>query len=98
MSPMPSLDAKIDDLYSRPLADFTPTRNALAKTLAGAEAARVKRLAKPSLVPWAINQVYWHARPLYDRVMKTGDKLRHAQIAALEGKSADVRAAADAHR
>jgi hypothetical protein len=95
---MSSLDAKIDDLYSRPLAEFTQTRNALAKTLTGADAARVKRLAKPAIVPWAINQLYWHARPVYDRVMKTGERLRHAQIAALEGKSADVRSAADAHR
>jgi hypothetical protein len=98
MSAMSSLEAKIDDLYARPLADFTPTRNALAKTLSGTDAARVKRLAKPSVVPWAVNQVYWHARPMYDRVMKAGERLRHAQIAALQGKPADVRSASDAHR
>ena len=95
---MSALDAKIDDLYSRPLAEFTQTRNALAKTLSGADAARVKALAKPAVVPWAINQVYWHARPVYDRLLTAGERLRHAQIAALEGKSADVRAAAAAHR
>ena len=30
--------------------------------------------------------------------MKSGEKLRAAQIAALEGRAADVRAAGDAHR
>ncbi len=95
---MSALDAKIDDLYSRPLSEFTPARNALAKTLSGTDAARVKALAKPTIVPWAINQVYWRARPVYDRLLKAGERLRRAQIAALEGKTADVRSAATAHR
>jgi len=93
-----SLDSKIDDLYRVPLSEFVAARNALAKSLSGDDAKRVKALAKPTVVPWAVNQVYWHARQTYDRVMKSGEKLRKAQIAALEGKSADVRAASDAHR
>jgi hypothetical protein len=93
-----SLDDKIDDLYKQPLADFTGSRNALAKSLKGDEAKRVKALAKPTLVPWAVNQVYWRARSAYDRLLMAGDRLRKAQIAALEGKPADVRAFADAHR
>jgi hypothetical protein len=93
-----ALDAKIDDLYRLPLGEFTGARNALAKSLAGAEAKRVKALTKPTVVPWAVNQVYWRARATYDRVMKSGEKLRAAQIAALEGRNADVRAAGDAHR
>jgi hypothetical protein len=44
----------------------------------------VKALKKPTLVPWAVNQVYWHARPVYDRLAKSGAALRSAQIAALE--------------
>jgi hypothetical protein len=95
---VPALDDKIDDLYKQPLADFTRERNGLAKSLTGDDAKRVKALAKPTLVPWAVNQVYWHARGAYDRLLKAGEKLRKAQIATLEGKSADVRAAAEAHR
>ena len=34
----------------------------------------------------------------FDRLMKSGEKLRAAQIAALEGKRADVRDAGEAHR
>ena len=93
-----ALEPKIDDLYRQPLSEFTGARNALAKTLSGDDAKRVKALAKPAVVPWAVNQVYWRARPAFERVMKSGERLRTAQIDALEGKSADVRAAGEAHR
>jgi len=91
-------DAQIDDLYRGPLDAFTPARNAIVKSLRGADASRVRKLAKPTVVAWAANQLYWHARPTYDRLVKSGERLRKAQIAALERKSSDVRAASDAHR
>jgi hypothetical protein len=93
-----ALDQQIDELYQLPLGHFTAARNALAKTLTGADATRVKGLEKPTVVPWAINQLYWRDRPVYDRLMKSGAALRAAQIGALEGKKADVRKAGDAHR
>jgi hypothetical protein len=93
-----ALDAKIDELYRLPLAEFTSARNALAKTLSKDDAKRVKALEKPTVVPWAVNQVYWRARATYDRLMTSGERLRTAQIAALEGRAADVRAASDSHR
>jgi hypothetical protein len=95
---MPSLESSIDRLYQEPLEGFVAARTALAKTLTGAESKRVKGLPKPTAVPWAVNQVYWHARPVYERLIKSGGALRAAQIAALGGRAADVRGAADAHR
>lgn len=95
---MSALDAKIDRLYQLAPGEFTAARNALAKSLTGADAALVKTLVKPKVVPWAVNQVYWRARPVYDRLLKSGDRLRKAQIGALEGRSADVSAASEAHR
>jgi hypothetical protein len=95
---MSALESQIDDLYKGPLDRFTASRNALAKTLSKTEAARVKKLAKPTAVPWAINQLYWKARPTWDRLLKSGEKLRAAQLGALKGARADVRAASDAHR
>src|SRR6188474_850032 len=95
---MAPLDSKIDDLYKGPLAEFVAARAALAKTVAGNEAKQVKGLKKPTLVPWAVNQVYWHARPVYDRLAKSGAALRSAQVAALSGRPADVRGASEAHR
>jgi len=93
-----ALESRIDELYRGSLNEFTDARNALAKTLRGADAQRVRKLAKPTVVPWAVNQVYWRARTVWDRLMKTGKQLRTAQLASLEGRKADVRAAGEAHR
>jgi hypothetical protein len=93
-----NLDPRIDDLYRLPLNEFTAARNALAKTLGGEEAKRVRALAKPTLVPWALNQLFWKARPTYERLLKSGESLRKAQIAALEGRGGEIRRASEAHR
>jgi len=93
-----TLDSRIDDLYRGTLDAFVGARTALAKTLAGADAQRVRKLPKPTVVPWAVNQVFWHSRSVFDRLKKSGERVREAQIATLEGRKADVRGAADTHR
>ena len=93
---MSSIESDLDALYQKPLDEFTSARNALAKTLSGDAAARVRKLPKPTVVPWAVNQLYWHARPVFDRLRASGERLRTAQLSALKGKSADVRGAGDA--
>jgi hypothetical protein len=93
-----TLEASIDNLYREALGDFVAARTALAKTLTGAEAQRVRKLTKPTVVPWAVNQVYWRDRRSWDQLVKAGEQLRKAQVAALEGRKADVRAATEAHR
>jgi hypothetical protein len=93
-----ALESSIDTLYKGPLGEFVSARTALAKSLSGSDAKRVKALQKPAVVAWAVNQVYWHARPVYDRLLKSGKALRSAQIAALGGRSADVRGAGETHR
>ena len=96
---MPTLDSRIDDLYKLAPGAFVAARNALAKTLAGDDAARVKRLEKPTAVPWAVNQVYWHARPVFDRLRAAGEDLRRAQVATLGGGARpDLAALGEAHR
>jgi hypothetical protein len=95
---MSALDSDIDGLYAQPLDQFTAARNALAKSRSGDDRARVKALEKPTVVAWAVNQVYWHARPAYERAMKAGAALRRAQIDALKGRKGDVREATAAHR
>jgi hypothetical protein len=98
---MNDLDHRIDALYQLPLTEFTESRNAFAKTLTGDPAKQVRALKKPTVVPWAVNQLFGRARPVYDRVLEKGQALRTAQIAALNGlgkKSADVFAATEAHR
>lgn len=98
MSSVPDVEQAIDRLYALPLDQFTAARNALARTLKGDDAARVKRLVKPTVVPWAVNQLYWHDRPAYERLMAAGRALRRAQVAALEGGTSDLRGASAAHR
>jgi hypothetical protein len=95
---MIALDQRIDALYQLPLGDFTTARNALAKTLTGGAAQSVRALKKPAVVPWAVNQVFWQARPLHDRLFAQGRALRAAMLAALTGQKADVQAATEAHR
>lgn len=93
-----TLDAEIDELYRLAPGGFTAARNELAKTLNGDQRARVRALGKPTNVAWAVNQVYWRDRVLFDRLVKAGDQLRSAQIAALKGGKSDVRAATSAQR
>ena len=81
---MSDLDDRIDELYGLPLAEFTASRNALAKTLKGEEAAAIKRLEKPSVVAWSANQLYWRDRRTFDKLIASGRDLRSAQIAALK--------------
>lgn len=87
----------VDALYQQPLGAFTVARNELAKSLtrAGArdQAARVKALAKPAVVPWAVNQVYLRAPSVWHRLIAAGDAVRAAQIAAIERPAGDPSAA-----
>ncbi len=93
--PDTALAGDIDALYQQPLASFTGARNGLAQSLTRAgsreAAAGVKALAKPGVVPWAVNQVYWQARSIWDRLRHAGTALRTAQIAALEKPGATPR-------
>ena len=95
---MASLEADIDRLYQGPLQEFVSARTALARSLSGDEAKQVKGLQKPAAAAWAVNQTYWHARPVYDRLIKSGAALRSTQIAALGGRKADLRGATETHR
>ena len=91
------LDDRIDQLYQLPLDEFTAARNALAKD-AGDRAGEVKKLEKPNLAAWAVNQLYWKERDAYEAVIKAAEKMRAAYKQMLAGKSADVRAAEDVHQ
>jgi hypothetical protein len=83
-------EGRVDDLYQLPLDEFTAARNALAQE-AGDNA--IKKLEKPNLAAWAVNQLYWQQRKLYDEVIKTSTQVRTAYKQMLAGKSADVKAA-----
>jgi hypothetical protein len=91
-SPAPS----VDRLYQLPLNDFVAERNALAKS-AGAEGAEIRALQKPTLPAWAVNQLYWREREIYDGLMEAAADLRATHNAALRGQRSDLRGAGKAH-
>ena len=92
----------IEALFRLPLDEFTSARNALAarlKTAGRADAAgRVKALSRPPLSAWAVNQLYWRHRELFDRLLAAGGRLRRAQVAQLRGKGGDLREPLEARR
>jgi hypothetical protein len=88
------LDDQIDDLYQLPLDEFTAARNALAKSSGSSE---VKKLEKPNLAAWTVNQLYWRDRKAYDEVIKAAERMRTAYKQMLAGKTADVRGAEEIH-
>ncbi|MDQ3212333.1 MAG: hypothetical protein M3Q85_06650 [Acidobacteriota bacterium] len=90
------IDADIDRLYQLAPEAFTPARNALAKT-AGADAPAVKGLAKPPMPAWAVNQVYWQQREVYDALISAAKALRQTHKTILSGKTGDLRGAGKAH-
>lgn len=84
-----------EDLYGLPLDEFTPARDALAKELKAAgqkeEAAKVKKLRKPSLAAWALNRVAREHPEAIDGLRQAGADLRAAQEEALAGDAGRVR-------
>ena len=62
-------------LYQLGPDEFTAARNTLAKT-AGPDAAAIKRLTKPPIAAWAVNQVYWQHRDVYDALVTAAKELR----------------------
>jgi hypothetical protein len=91
-----SVDDDLDRLYQLPLDEFTAARNDVAKR-AGARAADVKKLTKPPIAAWAVNQLYWKDRKVYDALVEAARELRAAHKAVLSGKRGDLRFAGKEH-
>lgn len=91
-----SAASDLDRLYQLPLDEFTAARNRLAKS-AGPQAAAVRALVKPPLAAWAVNQLYWRERRVWDALIDASENLRRANTAVLSGRSGDVRAAGTVH-
>lgn len=89
--------ADIDSLYQRPLAQFTAARNELVKR-AGKSNPSIKALEKPSVPAWAVNQLYWQDRALYDALVAAAESVRAAHRKVIAGKGGDLREAERTHR
>ena len=96
MARAPKTDPDIDRLFQLPLADFVSARNALAKG-AGDGAAGIRALQKPNVPAWAVNQLFWRHRTVYDQLIARAEDLRATHQAASQGKRADLRGASRDH-
>ncbi len=86
---MASIEEQIDGLYGLPLEEFTAARDGLARTLR-AEGSRtaadeVKRLRKPNLVGWALNQVRNQHPDRVSELLAAGQRLQDAQRQLVSG-------------
>ena len=103
------LQADIERLYALPLDQFTPARDQLARRLRGDgdrdAAAEVKRLLKPNLAAWALNQVRHRDPSIVEALVVAGERLEQAQQqlvaggavrGALQNASAEERRAVEA--
>jgi valyl-tRNA synthetase len=89
-----SLDEDINRLYQLTPDQFTAARNELAKTLEStADKARVRALQKPSVPAWAVNQLFWRRRKVFQQLLESAKKVRAAHAQHLAGKYADLQAA-----
>ncbi len=89
-----SNDSAVDRLFQLPLDQFTAARNALAKETGAAE---IRRLPRPPLAAWAVNQLYWRERDVFTALIAAAEGLRKTHRAALAGRAGDLRAASRAH-
>jgi len=94
MARAPKADSALDRLYQLPLGEFIAARNALAKESGDAA---IKSLAKPNVPAWAVNQLYWRRRDVYDALAARAEDLRATHLATLQGKRADLRGASRDH-
>src|SRR5579859_2673358 len=76
-------DGAVEALYRGPLDAFVAERKRLAGELkAGGDkdgAARLVKLGRPSISAWAVNQLYWHEREAFDRLLATAARLRRGE-------------------
>jgi hypothetical protein len=76
---------EVDALYALPLDEFTAARNALAKQLGSEE---IRKLAKPSVPAWAVNQLARRERRKFGELLKSGETLQKQVLGGKAGLGA----------
>ncbi len=73
-------DDAVARLYQAPHAEFVAERKRLGNELVEAghkpEAALFAKLPRPSVSAWAVNQLFWRARPEFDAFLASAARLR----------------------
>ncbi len=73
-------------LYQAPLAEFVKERTRLANELRAAgevkAGAKLRQQPRPSVSAWVTNQLYWHARDVFDAMLAAATTLRKGDLSA----------------
>jgi Tfp pilus assembly protein FimV len=81
-----SYDESLTALYRAPHESFVSERTRLAAELKAdgdkAGAARLAKLARPTISAWIVNQLWWHARKAFDALFESAQELRTGKLAA----------------
>jgi hypothetical protein len=81
-----SYDEAVVALYQAPHESFVTERQRLAAELKAsgdkAAAAKLAKLARPAISAWAVNQLWWHARPLFEALFQSAAELRAGKLEA----------------
>jgi hypothetical protein len=92
-------DPRLRELYAVAPAGFVAARDALARALAAdgsADAPRVRRLRRPTVAVWLLNALARERPDAVTALFEAGDRLRRAQVRALGGDPAELRASSAA--
>lgn len=77
-------DGSVDELFQVPHGAFVAERKRLAAALKAAGdkdgAARLAKLARPSISAWAVNQLWWHARDAFEAMLATAATVRAGDL------------------
>src|SRR5947209_2659100 len=80
-------DDAVVSLFQTPIEQFVAERKRLAGELKAAGdkdgAARLAKLARPPISAWAVDQLWWRARPAFDALFETAQRLRDGQLDAM---------------
>lgn len=83
---VPESERALQTLYQAPLDQFVTERTRLAAALRAAgdktAAADLAKRRRPPISAWAVNQVYWHARDAFDRLLAAAARLRSGDLEA----------------
>jgi hypothetical protein len=81
-----AFDAAVSTLYQAPYESFVAMRKQLAlerKDAGDKEGAtRLLKLPRPPITAWAVNQLYWRARPEFDELFASAALVRQGDLEA----------------
>ncbi len=83
---MAGYEEAVTALYQGPLESFVAERKRLSAELKGAGdkdgAAKLMKLARPSVSAWVVNQLYWRERDAFDELLERAAQLRAGDLGA----------------